>query len=1014
MKRLVKLLPFAIVILFVPEAVYGQSFGRNRVIYEDFDFRIYKTPNFEIYHYLEDETELDEFARLCERWYKRHLEIFLDTLDERSPIILYNNHADFQQTTVVDQLMGIGTGGVTEGMRQRVVMPLSSSRRDTDHVLGHELTHVFHFRIFTGRRGTGQNRYSMQNVPLWMTEGQSEYLSIGSSDVQTAMWMRDAVKHDDIPTLTDMTERMHDYFPYRWGPAFWAFFANTFGDDMVLPLYTSSAMMGYERAIDTLTGIPADSLSGIWADNLRRTFEPQLDGRQAFAGKKLFDATNAGDMNIAPSLSPDGQNIVFISNKNVITLDFFLADVENREIKREITRMIRDTHIDEFNYLESAGTWNPDGSKFALTSFSGGRTVIIVADLDESETVLQIAPEGIKSLNNPDWSPDGRYIVFSGLSQGRSNLYLYDMETSEAQQLTDDRYTVLHPAWSPDGSKIAFITDREGNTDFDIIRYGNYRLAEYDMNTGNIEVIDVLPGADIFNPKYSPDGNNIFFISNADGFRNIYRYSKTRQEVKRITDIQTGVMGIGSLSPAIDIARESGDLVYILFSNGNHEIYSVNIDELDGPVIRDSDVDMSAASLILPGTHPEPLIVDRNLQDYTTIDDDQFDFEDYEPSLSLEAIGGMGVGAGVGRFGTGMSGGVSLFFGDMLREHRLITAVQAEGRILDIAGQVMYLNQTSRFNWGGAFSHMPYRSAYSFMRVDEVEGTPVQNLVMIEQRVFEQELGAIGQYPLSRQQRFEGGASGSLYSFRVDSINNYFIGNRLVDRSEYRLDAPESFFLSRLYLAFVGDGSIFGFTSPMRGYRYRFQAERTIGKFGFWGLTADYRQYRFFSPLALGFRIMHHGRYGRDADQIRPVYLGNPYFVRGYSFRQLHRPAETSNQFMNINNLTGSKIAVANAEIRYPFTGPEALALIESRMFFSDLVLFADGGLAWHDFDSVKTKWRPARDEDERIPVFSAGIALRINLFGAIIVEPYLALPFQRQADRTRGVFGFHLSMGGF
>jgi outer membrane protein assembly factor BamA len=177
---------------------------------------------------------------------------------------------------------------------------------------------------------------------------------------------------------------------------------------------------------------------------------------------------------------------------------------------------------------------------------------------------------------------------------------------------------------------------------------------------------------------------------------------------------------------------------------------------------------------------------------------------------------------------------------------------------------------------------------------------------------------------------------------------------------------------------------------------------------------ADYRQYRHIPPVALAFRVMHYGRYGSDADQLQPIYLGNPFYVRGYSYRAFTQPGETSNSFMSINNLIGSKIAVVNAEIRYPFTGPEVLAPIRSRMFLSDLVLFADGGLAWHDFENIEMKWSPARNDETRMPVFSTGVALRVNLFGAIILEPYFAIPFQRRADKTSGTLGFHISFGGF
>ena len=1016
MKQLCTLIIFKslILLLFSPDTVFTQQFGRNKVTYDKLNFRVFETPHFRIHHYLEDEREIRDFAQLTERWYERHLPIFLDTLETKIPIILYNNHADFQQTTVIQQLIGVGTGGVTEGMRKRVVMPLSASRRETNHVLGHELTHVHHFRLFMGNGGRGLGGRAMENTPLWMVEGQSEYLSLGRQDAHTAMWMRDAVKHDNIPTLRDMTTRMQEFFPYRWGHAFWAFFTAHYGDEQIHPLFVSTALTGYDRAIDSLTGYSSDSLSALWAEDLRESYLPLMEGKQESVGERLFGPENAGYMNIAPALSPDGDNMVFISDMNVISIDFFLANVRENEIVRRITNVIRDDHIDEYNYLESAGTWNPAGTQYALTTFIGGRNQLIIADLERRRIVRTIDIPGLPAFSNPDWSPDGERIVVSGLREGKSDLYVYNLETGEVEQLTDDRYAALQPSWSPDGSKIAFITDREGNTDFETIKFGNYRLAEYDMNNGTSTVIEILPGSDIINPKYSPDGTEIFFVSNADGFRNIYRYSTDAVEVRKVTDLQVGVSGITSLSPCFDIARESGDLIYILYNNAGYELFRENVAQLDGPVFTDDDVDLTAA--ILPPVDKEPpvMIVDEKLDRYPRTDPEEFQETEYDPGFGLEFIGSSGIGVGVSQFGAGAAGGVSFMFSDMLRENLLTTSLQVQGRLIDISGQAVYMNQSRRYNWGGVFSHIPYRSARAFVTEDEINGTDAINMIVIEQRVFEDELGAFGQYPISRHLRWEGGASASTYSFRVDSINNYYIGNRLVEREEHQAEAPETFFMYRTYLAYVGDRSRFGLTSPMSGHRYRFQVDRSFGEFGFWGLRADYRQYRLIHPVGLGFRLMHFGRYGRDADQLQPVFLGNPFFVRGYSFRQITQTNETSEQYISVNNLLGSKIAVANAEVRLPFTGPPELALIRSRMFFSDLVFFADAGLAWNDFDDIEARWSPVRDDDVRIPVVSTGVALRVNLFGAIILEPFFAFPFQRRADRTTGTLGFHLSFGGF
>ena len=55
---------------------------------------------------------------------------------------------------------------------------------------------------------------------------------------------------------------------------------------------------------------------------------------------------------------------------------------------------------------------------------------------------------------------------------------------SDLQRLTDDKYADLHPVWSPDGKTIAFATDRGPGTDFKTLGFGNFRIALYDLATG--------------------------------------------------------------------------------------------------------------------------------------------------------------------------------------------------------------------------------------------------------------------------------------------------------------------------------------------------------------------------------------------------------------------------------------------------------------------------------------------------------------------------------------------------
>src|SRR5690606_13960078 len=120
--------------------------------------------------------------------------------------------------------------------RERVIMPFTGVYAETDHVLGHELVHVFQYRI----AGTTRNGLrSLGGIPLWLIEGMAEYLSLGRVDPNTSMWLLDALRRDDLPTLDQLTTDPR-YFPYRYGQALWAYIGGEWGDAAVNRLFRAA------------------------------------------------------------------------------------------------------------------------------------------------------------------------------------------------------------------------------------------------------------------------------------------------------------------------------------------------------------------------------------------------------------------------------------------------------------------------------------------------------------------------------------------------------------------------------------------------------------------------------------------------------------------------------------------------------------------------------------------------------------------------------------------------------
>jgi hypothetical protein len=80
-------------------------------------------------------------------------------------------------------------------------------------------------------------------------------------------------------------------------------------------------------------------------------------------------------MNVAP-VSPDGKYITFLSSKSLFSYRPLPGRCPNRAIKKLTSRV--NTHIDEFNFIESAGAWSPDGKQFAFSVFNKGRNRMLV------------------------------------------------------------------------------------------------------------------------------------------------------------------------------------------------------------------------------------------------------------------------------------------------------------------------------------------------------------------------------------------------------------------------------------------------------------------------------------------------------------------------------------------------------------------------------------------------------------------------------------------------------------
>ncbi|HJR33481.1 MAG TPA: hypothetical protein VJ817_00920, partial [Gemmatimonadales bacterium] len=744
----------ALLLLAIPPVLSAQYFGRNKVQYGRFDFKIIQTEHFDVYYYEAERAAALDIARMAERSYAKLSRALNHQFDERKPIIPYASHSEFQQTNTSGGEIDESTGGFTDFLRHRNIFPLTGSYEENQHVLQHEMVHQFQFDIWSRGRTGGVQGIISANAPLWFGEGMAEYYSLGAEDPNTAMWLRDAALEGKLPSPEDF----YRVFPYRFGQALVAYIGGRWGDEAIAQITKLGSGGGIEAALQRVLGLSFPALVAQWQDAVQKKYLPEIGNRtkgRAVASELLTRKRSGGGWHLAPALSPDGSRVAYLSEQDFYFIDLWLADGNTGKPIRRLLKSSSSGNYETFRFITSSASWAPDGKRLAIAAQRSGKDDIVIVDAERNKKLREIRVT-IAGVTNPTWSPDGKRLVFSGLDGGLSDLYTINEDGSDMRRLTNDKEADMHPVWSPDGKTIAFVTDRGPGTDLKALRWTDFRIALYNLETGAITYPAGMDVGRNVSPQWSPDGSAIAFVSDRNGVANIFLHELADGQTYQLTDFYTGVSGITALSPVLSWARQADRLAFVYFEQGRYDVYSLStprtlkkqpwtqqtIAQRPLAVIAPSgEAARPAVARITPPSGPqilsgstvyrtqrgfrradslpasfdttaanEPVSVARILDSmpFTPPDTSEFTFKPYRATLEPEYVTRPTIGYTRDTFGQGLSGSTAIVLGDMLGNHQLGFAASLNGRINETYFAAQYVNLSRRLNWAVGLSQEPY------------------------------------------------------------------------------------------------------------------------------------------------------------------------------------------------------------------------------------------------------------------------------------------------------------------
>jgi hypothetical protein len=846
-------------------------YGKNKVKYDDFNWRIYKSPHFEVYYYPEFEQHLARITSYLESAYEKLSSGLKHELSQPVPAIVYKTHTEFEQTNLNPGFLPEQVLAFAEPGRGRLLFPIDEPPDRLMGLIQHEMTHIFAFDIIP-------RSIVQRQIPLWIDEGLASYFE-GVWNPLDLMMIRDAAVTEQVPKLTKSDfQPLSGRLVYNMGHAAFEFMEARFGKEGIRQfLYTLRKGIlggGAEEIFQQAFRMKPEEFDDAFDKWLKERFKPFRDkerpsdyGRNISPNPEKTPYTQV----FAFAPSPSGELVAALTaNRNEGEAEIVLLSTKDGSVISNLTKSLsgefESLSINDNFVAGRTLSFDPKGDTIAFFGRSGKRRSLFVASVLNPHVVHKVTLD-LDQATSPCLLPNGRQALFSALKDGVSDIYVADLETGQVKNLTDDPYYDEDPMVSPDGSLVTYTRRISGHDKVYVFPLGD-PSRKTQLTFGPF---------DDATPAFSSDGKKVYYSSTEDDdIYNVRSLDLATGTVKQYTD----VLG-GNTAPAPIAGRGQERLAFISYFKGEYNLQTKDVVE----PLKDVEQEVQPAAEGFADFQPDIV--------HQVIPENKRRKKRFE-GLLLEGRPPINVGV---TSGGDFFGGSQVALTDVLGDQNFVFTVLSLREFRTYEGT--YVNLGKRFQYGlSAFDRtLFFYPNYSFIPFNG----DIRAGLLATQRYTGATLNGI--YPLDKFRRLE--ISAGVYKIK----EQYEDPTIQAQIEQQAAAAGVPFFLNNGWLApislgLVGETTRFAEFGPLEGstYALQFEVAPPIGSFlaRYTGL-GDVRKYLRLGSTSTLLAVRARGFYAAG-DNPAIFYFGGNMELRGYDYY----------------SLSGNEGFHANVELRLP------------------------------------------------------------------------------------------------